>query len=426
MKKIIYVILSVFPLFTYAQIDVISDGSVGVGTDQPTAQLHIKGPGNINGASPLGVILEDAKLGIGVTSSKRSLHVRGKTGVIQIDRNANSPAFILSKYNSDYSGVHKTFGLLVYGEDTDNDLTTDEGYVAFTDFHNGVGGNSDRRFVIDNDGSMIVNGVGLNDSPYTLHVFGNAAKTDGLSDWTIPSDKRLKKNVKNYKKGLDVILKMRPVSYEYNGKAGTQAGTTRIGVLAQELQKIAPSMVEKYTHIDSGDNGVEYIDGKPEHLKFKRTEEEYLSINTSELKWTLVNAIKEQQKVIDSQKEEIETLREEMTEIKEMMQTVLNTQSTDINQQQIQLDGRDAYLEQNQPNPFNGNTLIKYHVPTEAKQAIVNIFDINGQLIHSESITRMGTGEIQIKAGTITAGTYSYSLVIDGKVLDTKKMVLVR
>jgi len=115
-----------------------------------------------------------------------------------------------------------------------------------------------------------------------------------------------------------------------------------------------------------------------------------------------------------------------MSEIKEMMQAILNDQNTDITRQNIQLDGRGAYLEQNQPNPFNTNTLIKYHVPTDATNVLVNIFNEKGQLIHSESIAQMGTGQIQVKAGTIPAGIYSYSLIVNGNITDTKRMVIVK
>jgi len=104
----------------------------------------------------------------------------------------------------------------------------------------------------------------------------------------------------------------------------------------------------------------------------------------------------------------------------------LNTQNTDINRHNIQLNGSGAYLEQNQPNPFNNSTLIRYNTPIDATNAVVNIFNKNGQVIHSESITNMGKGQIQIKAGTIAAGTYSYSLVVNGNIVDTKRMVIVK
>lgn len=107
------------------------------------------------------------------------------------------------------------------------------------------------------------------------------------------------------------------------------------------------------------------------------------------------------------------------------LETLSTQQSINTNRQPPQLSG-DTYLGQNQPNPFNSNTLIKYNVPTDATDALVNVFDSRGQLIHSEVITNTGRGEIQLKAGTIAAGTYSYSLVVNGNIVDIKRMVIVK
>jgi len=118
-------------------------------------------------------------------------------------------------------------------------------------------------------------------------------------------------------------------------------------------------------------------------------------------------------------------LREEVAEMKQMVQALLSGQNTEINRQNIELNGSDAYLEQNQPNPFNTQTLIKYHVSENATEAIVNVVDMTGRIIYSERVT-VGTGELQIKAGTVAAGAYTYSLIVNGRVLDTKRMVITK
>jgi len=367
-------------------------------------------------AMPMLTYSQIAKLGIGVTESRRPVHIRSNNAVIQIDRNSNSPGFIFSRYNGDYSSIYKSFGFFAQGVSPDN------GYVAFTDFHQGDGGGSDRRFVIDNDGSMIVNGVGTNSSQYTLHVFGSAAKTDGLAEWTVVSDKRLKKNIKNYKRGLDLILKIRPVSYQYNGEAGTKTGTEHIGVLAQELQEVAPSMVSKYMHVDAGDNGKEYVDGVPEGLKFTKTEKEYLSINTSALKWITINAIKEQQEIIEAQADEMATLKERL----DRMEALLNQNTgTPTASQTVELNVS-GELMQNQPNPFHETTIIKYNLPGGAKNAQMQIVDMNGRVIKMVQLANTQDGQLIVKAGELDAGTYSYSLIVDGQILNTKKMVLTK
>jgi len=401
MKNLIIItLLSLAPMFIFAQINVKApNGDVGIGTDAPLGKLHVDG-GNL--------LLENGRLGFGVTAPERPFHMRAFNSVFRIDRDRNSPGFLMARFPfDDYSGdALESFSMIVNGFENG-----DPGYLALTNFNGKVGGASERVFLVSNTGSLIVDNATAQDpnavveSQYRLHVQGDAFKSDGGDLWNVLSDKRLKRNIKKYEGGLDIIKKLNPVTYEYNGKAGTKAGQEQIGVIAQDLQKVAPHMVSTFRVTTADDGGIEYIDGRPDGQEVTRTKHEYLSINASSLKWMMVDAIQEQQNIIESQKDEIATMREEMSEMKEMMQAILNGENIDINEQDIELNGRDAYLEQNQPNPFNTHTLIKYNVPTDAADALVNIFNENGQLIHSELITKMGVGEIQVKVGTIPAGS---------------------
>jgi len=45
-------------------------------------------------------------------------------------------------------------------------------------------------------------------------------------------------------------------------------------------------------------------------------------------------------------------------------------------------------------------------------------------LIHKERIAQNGAGEVQLKSKNLAAGTYSYSLVLDGRIADTKQMLI--
>ena len=85
-----------------------------------------------------------------------------------------------------------------------------------------------------------------------------------------------------------------------------------------------------------------------------------------------------------------------------------------------------ASLKQNSPNPFNKNTVINYYLPEQAGNAVVNISDINGKVIKSIAVTQKGQGQLLLEAGQLNAGTYQYSFIINGQVVDTKKMVLTR
>jgi len=72
---------------------------------------------------------------------------------------------------------------------------------------------------------------------------GTATKPGGGS-WSAPSDARIKKDVIDFKAGLAEIAKIRPVRYKYNGLADTvDNGAEFVGVIAQEVEKVMPSMV---------------------------------------------------------------------------------------------------------------------------------------------------------------------------------------
>jgi len=77
-------------------------------------------------------------------------------------------------------------------------------------------------------------------------------------------------------------------------------------------------------------------------------------------------------------------------------------------------------------NPFHEETTIDYVVPTKSKQAEIKVYNQNGILLKSIRIANMGKGELRIQAGELPAGTYSYSLVVDGQIIDTKQMILTR
>jgi hypothetical protein len=55
----------------------------------------------------------------------------------------------------------------------------------------------------------------------------------------IPSDIRLKKNVSNITNGLDIINKLRPVSFKWN-----KTNEEYIGFIAQEVEEILPNLVK--------------------------------------------------------------------------------------------------------------------------------------------------------------------------------------
>lgn len=107
-------------------------------------------------------------------------------------------------------------------------------------------------------------------------------------DVVISSDARLKSNIISLGSTLSKLLLLDGKSYKMNVD-----GDQKIGVLAQDVQKVFPELVTK------GDN-------------------EMLAVNYQGLVPVLINALKEQQK-------EIETYRNEVSELKKQFAEILNS-----------------------------------------------------------------------------------------------------
>lgn len=96
------------------------------------------------------------------------------------------------------------------------------------------------RFSVDNNP---FNAMSLN-SDGDLTVQGDVFNPGGTGFWQT-SDMRTKRKVKPFKDGLEVLEKINPINFEYNGKAGTRSGKERIGISGNEMEKIAPYTISK-------------------------------------------------------------------------------------------------------------------------------------------------------------------------------------
>ena len=84
-------------------------------------------------------------------------------------------------------------------------------------------------------------------------------------------------------------------------------------------------------------------------------------------------------------------------------------------------------LFQNYPNPFNPSTIISYEIKVRDNVSI-KVFNILGMEIKTlvDKIHNSGKYKIEFNASNLASGIYYYSLIIDGKISDTKKMILLR
>ncbi len=84
-------------------------------------------------------------------------------------------------------------------------------------------------------------------------------------------------------------------------------------------------------------------------------------------------------------------------------------------------------LEQNYPNPFNPTTQIDYQVPKKSFVKLV-LFNILGQEIRTLIQTQQSSGNysILLDAEDLSSGIYFYSLIVEGKLIDSKKLILMK
>jgi hypothetical protein len=82
-------------------------------------------------------------------------------------------------------------------------------------------------------------------------------------------------------------------------------------------------------------------------------------------------------------------------------------------------------LMQNNPNPFSNATQISYQLPDGTMGASINVYDLNGRLLQSYPLTE-ARGQVDIKGNDLAAGIYIYDLLVGGRQIDVKRMVLNR
>ncbi|MFN8714458.1 MAG: tail fiber domain-containing protein [Bacteroidota bacterium] len=217
------------------------------------------------------------------------------------------------------------------------------------------------------------------------------------------SDQRFKTNVETIANPMERIMKMRGTTYLFNAPGAPEgtAGVPQMGFIAQELEKVVPEAVAV------GDDGI-------------------YSVNYGAITPLLVEGMKVQQDqlVLEQQKNaaqqaEIEALRAEVAAMKGS-----STNNRDGVQTPLEVNPSLGVLQQNVPNPFNQQTVINFTVAENAGVATMAIYDLNGRQIRAEQLNQRGKGQYVINANELAPGMYIYTLIVDGKAADSKRMIV--
>lgn len=237
----------------------------------------------------------------------------------------------------------------------------------------------------------------------------------------IGSDSSFKENIDDIKSPLDKIIKLHGVTF--NSKVPKIPDTTRVMDKNGVWHTLTP---EEYEYLDTTKFNATFIqqlisERDMKHMgviaqEVKEVVPEVvrtmpdgtLAVEYYSLIGLLIEAIKEQELKIES-----------MSSIGPLAPL---TNGTGLNNTANRNDNNTLY--QNVPNPFNKSTIIKYKLASDVSDASVIIFNMEGSLIKTYGGLDRVKGELTISSYELKPGMYIYSLIIDGKEIDTKRMIL--
>lgn len=131
--------------------------------------------------------------------------------------------------------------------------------------------------------------VGINTSGPTADLSVNGTADNATGTWGVYSDDRIKTIEHPFTDGLNVIRQINPVVFRYNAKAPYPVADAQIGIVAQELEKIAPYMVSQKPFNNFSD---------------------LREVNNQAYVFLLINAVKEQQERIERLERIVKELKE--------------------------------------------------------------------------------------------------------------------
>lgn len=230
------------------------------------------------------------------------------------------------------------------------------------------------------------------------------------------SDSTMKTNISPLTSTLSKIQTLNGISYDLKddientrqqkSPIKNSVLSKRIGLLAQDVEKVYPEVIRTFT---DGSKGIMYTDLIAVLIEGMKELNDSL-MNISVQYANLQNRV-------DSLQEQLRILMQNLSP-----QTRAPKQNSES---YIDNSVKEAALYQNVPNPFNQITEISYRLSSNARTAVIGVYDLNGKLIENYPLpTNVIAGKIQINAFDFEPGMYIYALIMDGAMIDSKRMIL--
>ncbi|NOT36530.1 MAG: hypothetical protein HOP11_04075 [Saprospiraceae bacterium] len=224
------------------------------------------------------------------------------------------------------------------------------------------------------------------------------------------SDSSLKTNIEDLQNGMEIINALQPRTYDFDSRVNSGFALTdkhQYGFISQELERVLPDVVTEIqgpASIDQNGNVTE-------------NSTKYKAINYDALIAVLVKGLQEQNERINALEEIVNNCCGEnhlkKSSIMEGSKGIID----------VKISENTVVLNQNVPNPFAESTFISYQIPESFFNAQIVFNNSYGQVIKVVEISESGKGGLNVYAHDLSSGHYTYSLVIDGKTVETKKMI---
>ena len=355
------------------------------------------------------------------TSGYRNTAIGGYSLNSNLLGNYNTATGYYASYNNNM-GIHNTSnGYRALYNNTTGNYNTAHGAYAL---ENSIGGNYNTAIGYDAGATVdLLNNttaVGYLAVPTASNQvrIGNTSVTSigGEVEWTAFSDGRFKKDVKENVSGLDFISRLRPVSYvvdkiELNkflhvaDSSSNEAETRSVperqtGFIAQEVEDLVKKTGYVFSGVDAPEN-----------------ENDPYGIRYAAFVVPLVKGMQELAAKLEAQEQKVAAQQHKID-------SLINQLSSTSEGKRLNEDNGGAVLLQNAPNPFTSETQIKMTLPDDVRDASLMIYNLSGKQIKTVLVNDRGEVSVKISGNELSAGMYLYSLIADGKVVDTKRLIL--
>ncbi len=379
-------------------------GNVGIGTITPGTKLHVIGTtsgikGDASSTTSGSGVEGTGYIGVKGSASFIGVDGIGSTVGVRGISNGGSAPFRVGVRGEATGAPNNAGGYFVSSGSTSGVIT----FGVYSQIYNTNLGSTNYG-VYSTVGGNGTAGSGPNYAGY----FDGDVFTTSASYYT--SDGRIKKDITKISNSLDLIGKLNPVTYNFDTESNssiTLPSEKQYGFISQEVQKIFPEFTKTIIHPAK-------LDEEGNELSPKK---EILGLNYNGFIALLAKGIQEQQEMITAQQKQLD---EQKTLIDQLSQKASTT--TGINS--INPVETGFQMSQNEPNPFTHETVVKYTLPQTISNAFMAVYDLTGKQITTFPINQKGSSSVTITSEKLAAGIYIYSIVADGKVIDSKRMIV--